>query len=163
LHANVDSAAGREFNVPPRPGIHLYEVEHIIPHVLLELSAEDSPVPYVGEELSERGRTVACVLQWNAYHQRAVTEIRGAHSQTTPREKSSDVAVAINEAIDEVMIGGRPRNVLLQHYLKPGTDTFSQPSLRADFVGNPKGLYTKPREKLLRVYRLQERALKDLV
>src|SRR5262245_12911797 len=73
--ANVHTAAGGEFDVPPRPGIDLEDLVEAIARVELEFGAEDSAITDCLQELADRVGCGRDPLDGDRQRRRAVAEL----------------------------------------------------------------------------------------
>src|SRR4029077_10852265 len=100
-----------ELDVPPRARVHFENAQHAVARVALELGAEDAAIVELRQQLRETVDRAGDLVERDAVAIRAVAEIRRKDADAPPREQSGQDAVAIAEAVDEVVIGRRAGHV----------------------------------------------------
>jgi hypothetical protein len=102
-------------------------------------------------------------LERDAHHAAAVTEGLGVRPDTAPSEPRADGPGTIHETVDEIVGARGPRDVLLEHELKPGLLSLTNPGHRLGPRPDPEGLDPVRGAQGERVPRLEERIAKGTV
>src|SRR4029077_6545422 len=111
--AYIHAAATSELDVDPDAGIDFEDLEDPVAGVELEFGAENASKPDCREDRAQCLRRRLDLREWHADHVRAVAEIWWVHPQAPAREQCAHLSVGARETIDQEVIRGGPRHVLL--------------------------------------------------
>src|SRR5690606_24752657 len=114
--ADVDPASRGELDVPPGARVDLQQLEPAVARVALELGAEDAPVRQLPEQGLEAFDRAGHVAGRDAPAIGAVAEIGRVDPEPPPAEDPGDGALTVAEAVDEVVVVGAARHVLLHDH-----------------------------------------------
>src|SRR4029077_9833264 len=111
--AYIHAAATGELDEEPAGGVDFGDLEGPDACVELEFCAENASKPDCRENRAQCLRRRLDLREWHADHVRAVAEIWWVHPQPPAREQCAHLSVGARETIDQEVIRGGPRHVLL--------------------------------------------------
>src|SRR4029079_18266573 len=108
----------RSFDVadePERARIELDDLEQAVALVELELDHEDAAIARGGEERPERRHRRRDILEWDRHVAARIGKSRWLHANASSGVEGADLAMPIDEAIDDERVRHPARDVLLEH------------------------------------------------